>query len=598
MDYLEPLFPQVHFISNDSNLGFARANNQVLKICRGEYVLFLNPDTLVPEDCFEKCLDFLAQHDDIGGLGVQMLDGQGRFLPESKRAFPSPMVSFFKLSGLSAVFPGSSFFNRYALGHLDRKQNHEAEVLAGAFLMAPRKLLQELNGFDERFFLYGEDIDLSCRIRAAGLKNYYFAGTEIIHFKGESSAATRFDHTRFFYRAMILFIEKHYSTKTGRLFSVLLRIAVAIRSVIAFTGRLLKPMLLPVSDACMAWLSLYLIKTCWIHSVRNGMDFHVPFIAYALPMFAATFVIAAALTGLYDKWYRASKAVLSVIMGVAGMLILYSLLPERLRFSRGVVLSGGLTGGVLALLLRLILPGRFFAWLGYEPSSQSNTAVVGDRDEFSEVQQLLYHETANNDLLGRIDPGTNVNEALGPVQKLSLLQKKLGIREIIFCVGAMPLSSVIKTMAGISGRHTRFLFHFKGSQSLAGSDFPGAAGRYIGSFHQYRIADPRQLRMKRMVDIVFSLLLLLSFPIHLLVHKKAAGLLKNAATVLLGRKTWVGYLGHREVLPPLPDAVTAHTFFPGTVSQETLYRADKLYAKNYDWWQDVQVLVKRYRQLA
>ncbi|MFN9110874.1 MAG: glycosyltransferase family 2 protein, partial [Bacteroidota bacterium] len=133
--YLEPLFPQVKFIWNAENFGFSKANNQALQYATGSFILFLNPDTILPEDCFSKCLDFFKNNLDAGALGVRMLDGNGNFLPESKRSFPSPSISFFKLSGLSSLLTKSKLFGKYHLGFLDENENHEVNVLAGAFML-------------------------------------------------------------------------------------------------------------------------------------------------------------------------------------------------------------------------------------------------------------------------------------------------------------------------------------------------------------------------------------------------------------------------------------------------------------------------------
>src|SRR6185369_16745740 len=187
LDYLQPLFPCVKFISNDQNTGFAKACNQGWLLSKGKYVLFLNPDTIVVENCFSKSISFFESHPDAGAVGIRMLDGHGKFLKESKRAFPSPVTSLFKLFGFARVFPKSKTFSRYHLGHLNENENHEVDVLAGAFMMLRRKLLEEVGSFDEAFFMYGEDVDLSYRIQKAGYKNYYLAETSMLHFKGEST---------------------------------------------------------------------------------------------------------------------------------------------------------------------------------------------------------------------------------------------------------------------------------------------------------------------------------------------------------------------------------------------------------------------------
>jgi N-acetylglucosaminyl-diphospho-decaprenol L-rhamnosyltransferase len=157
-----------------------------------------------------NCIDFFQQHKEAGAVGVRMIDGTGDFLPESKRAFPLPLVSFFKLSGLSSLFPRSKLFNRYALGFLKEDEVYEVDVLCGAFLIIKRDLFLQVNGFDETFFMYGEDIDLCYRIHQAGYKNYYLGTQTIIHFKGESSKQKSSAYIKMFYKAMSVFVKKHY----------------------------------------------------------------------------------------------------------------------------------------------------------------------------------------------------------------------------------------------------------------------------------------------------------------------------------------------------------------------------------------------------
>lgn len=241
IDYLQPAFPNVQFIANKENLGFGRANNLAVKLAKGKFILFLNPDTIVPEDCFTKCIAFLGASKDGGALGVKMIDGSGNFLPESKRSFPSVMTSFYKLTGLASLFPASKTFNRYALGNLDKNKNHEVDVLCGAFMMLTKEVAERTKGFDEDFFMYGEDIDLSYRLQQLGFRNYYFAETCIIHFKGESAGQQSLKHNKMFYDAMLVFVKKHYGKGKVGMFSFLLRLAILFRSAIGFVGRLFKP---------------------------------------------------------------------------------------------------------------------------------------------------------------------------------------------------------------------------------------------------------------------------------------------------------------------------------------------------------------------
>ena len=237
LEYLRPRFPEVTFIENSDNPGFAKANNQAIRISSGEYVLLLNPDTVIGEESLRSLCFFMDEHPDAGGIGVKMLDGHGAFLPESKRSFPSPWVSFCKLFGLSALFPRSRVFARYSLPYLSEEKQHKVEVLAGAFMFLRREALDKVGLLDESFFMYGEDIDLSYRIVQGGYKNYYIP-ERILHYKGESTKHGDVKYVKAFYGAMLIFYRKYYP-HSGWLMGLLIRLAVLLKgSLSALVGLL------------------------------------------------------------------------------------------------------------------------------------------------------------------------------------------------------------------------------------------------------------------------------------------------------------------------------------------------------------------------
>jgi N-acetylglucosaminyl-diphospho-decaprenol L-rhamnosyltransferase len=230
-EFFNNRFQQVKFIWKNENAGFAKANNEALQSATGERILFLNPDTIVPEDCFEKCLEFFSFQNNIGALGVRMIDGGGSYLPESKRGFPSSFTSFCKMTGLAKFFPHSKLLANYYLGHLPENKIDEIDVLSGAFLLADKKILEITGGFDEAFFMYGEDIDLSYRIQKAGFKNYYFPETTILHFKGESTRKLSPQYNRDFYGAMLLFVNKHYGKMQSSIYGWMIKVVIAGKTI-------------------------------------------------------------------------------------------------------------------------------------------------------------------------------------------------------------------------------------------------------------------------------------------------------------------------------------------------------------------------------
>ncbi len=248
VDYLQSRFPDVHFIANKENFGFSKANNQAIRQSTGEYVLLLNPDTVVPEGTLKGCIEFLDSHPKVGATGVRMLHPDGSFAPESRRGIPTPFVSFCKMSGLGSLFPNSKLFGRYYMRFLDTDEANQIEVISGAFNMIRRTALDQIGLLDEEFFMYGEDIDLSYRLLQGGWENYYLP-YNILHYKGESTVKSSFRYVHVFYNAMLIFFNKHFGHRY-RLFGLFVRMAVVLRAFLDMCIRLLDriPSIFPSSQ--------------------------------------------------------------------------------------------------------------------------------------------------------------------------------------------------------------------------------------------------------------------------------------------------------------------------------------------------------------
>lgn len=241
VDYLEKrypqmLYPMVRFVRSAHNLGFARANNIAIRQSRGEYVLLLNPDTIVGEDALKASVDFMDAHEDAGAVGVRMLGAQGKRAMESRRGLPTPMVSFFKMLGFCNRWPHHRLFGKYYMGYLPWDEPSQIEVVSGAYCMLRRKALDEVGLLDEDFFMYGEDIDLSYRVLKGGYHNYYLP-VDILHYKGESTQKSSFRYVHVFYEAMLIFFRKHYSGMTF-LLSLPIKTAIYAKALMALVGML------------------------------------------------------------------------------------------------------------------------------------------------------------------------------------------------------------------------------------------------------------------------------------------------------------------------------------------------------------------------
>lgn len=208
MDGRHPLI-RLYIIANRRNVGFGRANNQAVRRSTGKYVLFLNPDTIITERTLADCLREAEKEERLGAIGVKMLRSDGRFAFESRRGLPTPWTAFCKMTGLSTLFPKSKCFGKYYLRYLDDEKVTPIEIVSGAFMFCSRKALETCGDFDESFFMYGEDIDLSYRFLKSGFRNLYVP-TPILHYKGESTHKNSFRYVHVFYQAMLIFFRKHF----------------------------------------------------------------------------------------------------------------------------------------------------------------------------------------------------------------------------------------------------------------------------------------------------------------------------------------------------------------------------------------------------
>lgn len=601
LTYLQPLFPEVQFIANKENIGFARACNQGLKMSKGRFILFLNPDTIVPEDSFETAIRFMDQHPEAGALGSKMLDGSGTFLKESKRAFPSPLTSLYKLFGLSKLFPHSAHFSRYHLGHLDEHQNNEVDVLAGAYMFIRKSVLDEVGGFDERFFMYGEDVDLSYRIQKSGRKNYYFAGSPIIHFKGESTRKGSMNYVRMFYSAMSLFVRKHYGGSRAGFFNSLIHLAIWFRAGLSTLGQFIRRMGLPLIDAGLILLSFWIIKEIWSQYVRPDIQYENRLLWMAIPGFALLYLITAYYAGLYDKWYRRSELVRSTAVATIILLAAYSLLPEQFRFSRAIVLFGALLAFLLISLLRYLLIRTRVISSEKLKEEHTTFVVAGTAEEYKEVMQLLEEAGFRQQVLGRVAVEETDNTAIGHISQLAMLAGSLPFREVIFCQGTLSFKDIIDIIRHLPPDLSARI-HAAGSHSVVGSDSKDSSGEAVSVENGFPLADPYNRRLKRGTDVLVAISGLIGSPVLLFLVKKPFGFFKNIFTVLAARRTWIGYAGTADGLPLIRKGILGCNGIPpqqsASLTPESLHRADYWYARDFTPAADLKLILRFYRNLG
>ncbi len=597
-------FPWVHLIENKDNVGFSKANNQAINISKGTYVLLLNPDTVLEEDSLEKVLDFADAHPDAGGIGVKMIDGKGNFLPESKRALPTPTVSFYKISGLSKLFPHSKRFARYHMGHLDKDETHQVEVLAGAFMLLRKDVLDEIGLLDETFFMYGEDIDLSYRIELAGYKNYYFAGTTIIHYKGESTKKGSINYVLVFYNAMIIFANKHFSKKNAKIFSTLINMAVYFRALLAIITRFINRLLLPVFDLTVMFAGFYYIKPLWEQYMFESAYYPEVYLLYVVPAYLLIWLISIYFSGGYERPVRIMKVLRGLTFGTIFILVVYSLLNEQMRFSRAMILLG-YGWSLLALpLLRLALHSLKIDRYKLHSNRSKRIIIAAGNEEGERISGMMKQMNLKTSLFGYVSANqSDSDKFLGDLSQLNEIVRINKIDEVLFSSKDISAQQIIKKMHELSDINIDYKIAPPESMSVIGSNSIDTAGDlYV--LDNTSIAKESKRRNKRLFDFALSLLLLILSPLIIFSQRKPLGFLRNIFTVLISVKSWVGYC-----LPLHAEEIQLPKIKKGVLSPCSKYNNNKtdtshqrklnlLYSKDYSITNDLSILYNNFRNLG
>lgn len=605
VEFIREKFPQAKLIANQKNLGFGKANNIGLKQASGKYILLINPDTLVAEDTFEKMIKFFESNPEAGLAGCKILNPDGSLQLACRRSFPGPWTSFTKVTGLSSLFPNNKVFARYNLTYLDENKTYEVDAISGSFMMMLKEVYAKVGGFDEQFFMYGEDLDLCYRIQKSGFKVYYVHSTQIIHYKGESTKRSSLDETKVFYSAMHLFVKKHLSSSL--LIGFILRSAIAVRSVFAFLGVRKLLILSVILDFIFFDLCLFAAEKIYhnISDWKGFPGFAIP-IVYTVPALIQIFV--SFVIGNYKKdKLSVTKTIFSVLISLP-ILTSLTFFFKSFAFSRAIVLIAYAFLFVVLAAWRIVFKIIFKASLVDEDLKQKKTLIVGlDSSAVQIGKKIRKKKTDRRTVIGLIGfSNKNIGEKLesfeviGTDQNIRKVIKENKINEVIFPSGELSYNKMMEIVAKCRDENVEF--------KIAGNNLDFIVGKTAVTMLDdmpvidlnYNISQPQLKLIKTLFDYSIAIpSLFLIYP-FIFFKSKVASKQSDFTKFVLGIPKIIS--GKVSLVGPNKsvsneDNILGKTGLTGywyieNENSEELEKLNFYYAKNQNIWLDLEILAK------
>lgn len=606
VDMVRQRFPSVQLIANDENLGFARANNLALARARGETLLLLNPDTLVQEDTIATMLRFFRENEDVGMAGCKIIKPDGTLEAACRRSFPSPWVSFTKLTGLSSLFPHSRLFARYNLTYLNEDESYEVDAISGSFMMLRRAVYDEIGGLDETYFMYGEDLDWCYRTQQAGWKLYYVHSTKIVHYGGESTKRSSIDATAEFYRAMQVFARKNLGLSPVT--SGVISLGIRLRQVLSRSRKLLVRFWPLAADAITTVVALMAAEV-----IRFGGLFRFP--EYAYPTVYIV-VVAIMWTGLLIAGAYTRER-FSIVRSALGVLLAFLILSSLTfffkdwQFSRIVVL---IAGGLNLILIpgRRILSTLIFPQQRDHPVTGRRTLLVGLNEQTLDVlRRLKKLDSQTYNIVGLIDLsrkriGETVEGStiLGSVQNIGKVIDESDVTDVIIGPDVLPYSEILGMISRTRGQSVHYRIVPRTMEFIVGKTSVDQLSSVPLLDLDYSIMRTSNRVLKRALDIALSLPgILLIYPfVSLLSDRRSPGpaarMVRQLPAVLRGQFSLVGYdPSHRDILPDIYLGRPGLTGLAQLRDREHLTEDEILasaiqYVRNYSIFLDIEIIIR------
>jgi len=508
VEYLKQKFcsnNKVKFIESNINLGFAKANNLGVKEASGKYLLILNPDTILQEDTLEKTIRFYESDKQTGIVTCKLILPNGKLDLACRRSFPSPSVAMYRILGFSKIFPRSKIFGKYNLTYLDENDTYEVDAVCGAFLFIKKDIYKQAGGFDENYFMYGEDLDLCYQVKKAGYKIFYYSGTSIIHYKGESTKKSSISYVNNFYGAMRIFVEKNFQ-KSFFLLNTVIKLLIFYRALVSYISRFIKSVYPILID-------LILIVSAMLLAIRQRFE-QFPLEAYGLVIliYSVVWIVTLSVTGTYKK-----ENFLSILKPLYGILIgffinsSFTYFFNEYAFSRIVVLrttsNAFLFLAAWRLAVRLI---RFFKEKDLF-HNRENTLLIGkstESERFITKQKKKIDSPYN--ILGYISSDYNESEGfIGNLDNLNDIITAKKIKHVIFVSETLTNQQILDVMWNLKNANLYFKILSIDSDLILGKNSVDKVDDIYLMQIEYNINKKFNIFVKRIFDIVFGVFCLI-----------------------------------------------------------------------------------------
>ncbi len=620
-------FPEVNYIYNEENVGFGKANNQAIHQVRGKYTLIINPDTLISEDTLSVMKEVMEEHPECGAAGCKMLNADGSFAPESRRSVPTIKSAASKVLGLNNLFPKSKTFASYYMGWLDENEASEVPVLSGAFMFFRTEVLQKLGGFDERFFMYGEDIDLCYRTTEAGYSIRYVPSTSIIHYKGESTRKDDIRYIKLFNKALYQFFEKHYTSRYSLLFRSLIFLAIVIRGITAFLAsrfRRGKYLLLDLVSLNFSLLAAFVIRFSFTDALSDKLESleSLEFLWVNLLLSGLYIILSIGFRSAKNYYLSISDSLRTVFLSYVSVTVI-TFFARDLAFSRIVLALGLLLSALMLIVIRLVRINRSKQPLSSTGKFRRNRIIIVGEGEVSArlIRQINTRPDWQYDVLGTVSvslPQSAENHHIGTLSQLPDLVRSLNADQVYFMLEHVSFKDMFRSVSSMKDLDLIIKIIPESMDYIVGK----SNVEYIESTPLVEVNlpyySPLNRFLKRSTDLCISAVMAPLFLIMSLPHRLLS---KNKVTELAGVKIIKPASEHKTLnMSRLMNAVLSgklslvgaplrneqsgeYRYKPGITGVVQL-NADRItdredqekfelnYIQNYSVWMDIDILVK------